>query len=897
MSMLNRLRLWLRSLVYGGRIDREMREEMDSHLARAAETWQARGLTPAEARLAARREFGHLASWQEEARAVRGGRGLGSLVADLRFGARYFGHRPMSALTMVIVLALGLGFNTALFVFISSFLSGPVPGLTGQPSLVRIRGIDRATFRGRAIGREFSYPEYREYAERRDLFTAVAAWTSSDVVLDAGSQDEDPRSGAASYVTSGFFPVLGIAPALGTGLPVDARDDDAAVPLVAVISDVVWTRLFARSPDVVGRSIKVNGVAVTIAGVAPRRFNGVRTGGSQMRVWLPLSARAQVQRTTPSLLADHDAAVFGLVARLAPDVDVDQASAAAQAIAFGAARRMTRPVPDGSRSTDIAPLLADNYFPPSGEEPNSILPIAPLLFPFLILLVTCTNVSALMAGLAIARRREIAVRLALGASRRRLVRQLVTESVLVAVAAGGVGLVLVWMLFDVFETSMPDLQIVVGWRGGLFTFGLAVAAGVIFGLSPAVHATRLAVSPALKDTAGAMVAAGSRLQAMLVVAQIALTQPLLLSMGAAMLEVTEEYGRFRSPPFAEHILDVRFNINPRYGTLDADREVRLERVRTALAEVPGVVAVIPQEQSDDDFEIAVHEADRVDAAAETHLEVRAHAAPPGYFALMDIPIVRGRGFEAADTADRAAIVISADLARRLWGATDPIGRRFITTPSPRRAGTLHVIGVAEEAKAGGPGGRGDAPGIYVPTIRTTSHFLIRTQGPAESMLPAIRSAAQREAPTLPPVSSRSLASITAEQQATMRNVAATIGGGGVIALFLSAIGLYAVVSFAVGQRAREIGIRTALGADRQRVVGLFVLRSMRLSLIGLTLGLALSVLVLKLMAVSLGGNTSPATIVVAATVVVVVTVVALLASWIPARRAARVDPLVALRTE
>jgi ABC-type antimicrobial peptide transport system permease subunit len=293
----------------------------------------------------------------------------------------------------------------------------------------------------------------------------------------------------------------------------------------------------------------------------------------------------------------------------------------------------------------------------------------------------------------------------------------------------------------------------------------------------------------------------------------------------------------------------------------------------------------------------VHQADRVDAAADTHLEVRAHAAPPGFFALMGIPIVRGRPFEVADTQDGAAIMISADLARRLWGASDPIGRRFITTPSSRRAGTLQVVGVAEEAKAGGRGSVGDAPGIYVPTIRTTSHFLIRTQGPAEPMLPAIRSAAHREAPTLPLVSSRSLASITAEQQLTMRNVAASIGGGGLIAQFLSAIGLYSVVSFAVGQRAREIGIRTALGADRQRVVGLFMFRSMRLSLIGLTLGLTLSVLVVKVMAVVRGEDTSPATIGVAALVALVVIGVALLASWIPARRAAHVDPLVALRTE
>jgi putative ABC transport system permease protein len=293
----------------------------------------------------------------------------------------------------------------------------------------------------------------------------------------------------------------------------------------------VWERCFGLAPDVVGRALKVNDVSVTVVGVAPKRFSGARTGGSLMRVWVPFSARPLLQRTATDLTS-YDPAFLGLAARLQPGVQPSQALATVEAIGARSMQRGTGPQSAGLRSTDVVPMLAANYFPPSGEGPDPMTRATSLMIPLLILLVTCTNVSALLAGRAIARRLEIAVRLALGAARRRIVRQLLTESILLAVAAGTLALVVIWILLRFVESSVADVHVVIDWRVLLFTLVVAVAAGVIFGLSPALHGTRVSLAEVLKDSAGGVVWPRSRLQSGLVVAQIALTQPLLLGMGA-----------------------------------------------------------------------------------------------------------------------------------------------------------------------------------------------------------------------------------------------------------------------------------------------------------------------------------------------------------------------------
>jgi predicted permease len=879
------------------RVEQELDDEIRDHIDRRVAADVARGVAHEQARQAALRAFGGIEQSKDACRDVRRVNVIEHTVQDIRFAVRHLARAPIVTATMIGIFALGIGFSTALFLFVQSFVNGPVPGIPQQETLVRIRGIDR-TRPGRAIGREFSYPEYREYAAQGTLFSDVAAWTSSDIVFDVGTREPNLHSGAASYVTGNYFRVLGLRPALGAGLPMDTNDASPAPPLVAVISHVLWERHFERSPDVIGRPMKVNGVAVTIVGVAPRRFAGARTGGSAMRVWLPLSTRPQLQRTT-STLTSYDDARYGLAARLQPDVRVDQTGPTVEAIAARAAQQMATGSTGMVASTDVVPLIGSNYFPPSGaSEASSAGPVIALMFPLLVLLITCTNVSALLAGLGVARRREIAVRLALGAGRRRVVRQLVTETVMLAMAASALGLFVIWLLLRLFDANIPDLEIEIDWRGIGLSIGLALVAGVLFGLSPALHATRLALLDVLKDSAGVVVARRMRLQSWLVVAQIAFTQPALLSMGALLLEMRSNLRELPAQPYADRILEVRFNVNPRYGSLDDEREQTLVRLQERLATVPGVAGVVRQENNDS-FDVDVHPADSVPGLElASPQQVRTIAAPAGYFPLMGISFVRGRDFEAAERGHDGAIVIGSGLARRLWDGADAVGRRIVSVgPNLRGTRTFTVVGVVDDATTGARDGERGGVRVFMPRVITTGHLLIRTNGPAEHLLPAIRAAAADEAPALPIIAAQTLAASEASERRSVVTMISAAGGTGALALLLSAIGLYAVVAFAVGQRVREIGIRTALGAERRQVVGLFLRRGLRLCLFGLVIGLALGISGARAIA-AVQGNEPPTGILgLSALVAVFVIGVALLASWIPARLAARIAPLEALRVE
>jgi predicted permease len=891
-----RVWLWIRSILFRGRLDRDIQDEVSAHLQHAAERFEASGLSPEAARTAARRAFGNVAAIRDETRDAWAGRGLDSIIADLRYGIRGLSRTPFSALTMIVIFALGIGCNGALFLFISSLVNNPVPGMSHDASIVRIRGIERRA--GPTIGREFSYPEYRDYASQTKLFASVAAWTSSDVVLGVSGRDggqDTLLSGAATYVTANYFQVLGVRPIKGTGLPTDIPDDFGNPPLLAVISHAVWTRSFGSAPDIVGRPMKVNDTTVTIVGVAPKRFSGARTGGSLMRVWLPLSARTAVQRT-PTDIASYDPAFLGLAARLQPGVEPSHTLPTVQAI--GARSMQLRTVMSGgTRSTDVVTMLAANYFPPSADEGGGIGRLGGLIFPTLILLVTCTNVSALLAGLTIARRREIAVRLALGAARRRIVRQLLTESVMLAVAAGAFALFVIWIALQFVESTVADVNVVIEWRTIVFTFLIALVAGTVFGWSPALHGTRVTLSEVLKDAAGGAVAQRSRLQSGLVVAQIALTQPLLLGMGSLIIEMHEDLQLVPTAPYADRVLDLRFNTNPRYGSMDQAREDKLRRLRERFAAMPGVVGIVPQEDLADSFDVIVHEADRIGDQTDRGVRVDAQAAPAGYFDVMGVSIVRGRGFDVAHREDRGSIIIGAGAARRLWSGADPLGRRLVAMTPTVRGSQFTVVGVVDDA-SGGLGESSDRIRVFVPDlIGVTGHFLIRTEAPAQSMLPVIRAVAVAEAPDLPFVSARTLEEVEGSQRSSVRRAMAGVSGIGAIALFLSAIGLYAVVAFAVRQRVREIGIRTALGADRRQVVRWFVLRGLRLGLVGMGLGLTFSIIVVRVISAMEGKESSAAIVVVAALVACIALLVTVIATWVPARRAAAVDPLLALRAE
>jgi predicted permease len=542
----------------------------------------------------------------------------------------------------------------------------------------------------------------------------------------------------------------------------------------------------------------------------------------------------------------------------------------------------------------VVTLLAGNYFPPSGEAGNLIARASSLMLPLLILLIPCTNVSALLVGLAVARRREIAVRLSLGAARRRIIRQLLTESVVLALAAGALGLMVIVVLMKVFEARVPDVQLVLHWPVFAYTSGIAIVTGVLFGVSPASHATRVSIADVLKNSSNAT-SSRSRLQSGLVVAQIAMTQPLLLGLGALILSQVTDLQRLPAPLFADRIVQVSFNTNPRYGAMDVDREEILRRLQDRIAALPGVVAVVAQGSDNRALRVAVHPSDRVGGLEVQELWVGTHPAPPGYFEMMGFPLVRGRGFGRADRDGSQAVVIRGDLARRLWGSADPIGRRLISIDGAAASTPFVVVGVVDERRAG-LGGDG-LQQVFVPNVTRTGSLLVRTQGPALPVIPVIRSVASAHAPLLPITSASTLAAIDAGQRSFFRRVITGVAATGVVALLLCAIGLYAVVAFAVGQHTREIGIRTAMGAGPGQVISMFFFKGLRMSFLGLLIGLAISAIVVRMIALSQGEEAPANMFLLAGVIASVVVAVAAAATWIPARRAARVDPLNMLRAD
>jgi putative ABC transport system permease protein len=526
----------------------------------------------------------------------------------------------------------------------------------------------------------------------------------------------------------------------------------------------------------------------------------------------------------------------------------------------------------------------------------------------LVLIVACTNVSAIAVGAAVARRHEIAVRMSLGASRMRVVRQLLTESVLLAVAGGTLGLAVYWWITTAIASQVTDMDLTPDFGTVAFTMVFALGTGILFGLSPALHATRQSVGEVLKDSASAN--KRSRLQRVFVVAQIAFTQPLLVGL-AMMLGVVgmETRNAWRDG------LDNRIAIMKLYPRTRDQDELRaaLERVDARLAEVPGVVRVVRGTEGVRNTVVSVHPDDRGGAArAAEPVSVHLEGGSPSYFALLGVPIVRGRELTRGDTARGTGtkfqygstliinpaigdqnIVIGSDVARELWNGGDPVGKRFVETLRDGKTRMFTVVGVFDASYATP---RGIGTRFYMMDNRPGDTYLIRTTGPVPALFGDIRAAVRSELPTSPIERLESLRQREEADALETNQIKASAAGGGLLALLLASIGLYGVVALAVTQRRREIGVRMALGARATQVVAMLFSSGVRLSLLGLVLGLPFSVVALRMLAdqahfpktsaIFLGGG-----------IAFVVIGVASLATWIPARRAATIDPVSALRAE
>jgi predicted permease len=528
----------------------------------------------------------------------------------------------------------------------------------------------------------------------------------------------------------------------------------------------------------------------------------------------------------------------------------------------------------------------------------------------LILLVAWTNVSSLMVAAAVGRRHEIAVRLSLGASRVRLLRQLVTESTMLALVGGAIGLLLAWwLLMWNQKTEIDGVDVVPD--AGTFAFVLAVAliTGILFGLAPALHATRDGVATALRDSRSGS-AGRSRLQRAFVAAQIVLSQPLLVLLGTMLTLVIADY-RPLAPDMSRHVIKVALRPLARTGA-PTQRAEAVDKLIPRIADRPEVRAAVPES---DGFEIRGVARDRQapnvkpdSAPTIVHLE----AAAPGWFSVVEVPIVLGRDVSFSDTAATDhPVVIGSDLARAMWGSANPIGHTLASPPlaslGQRDSITMTVVGVYDAThRLPGMTWSGATAVTNAPARVYTAHgqrwrrdrILVRTRGPAEPFLPELQRFLRAAAPALPVSSMETLAQIDTREFRDTLKMSMLAGAGGVLALLLASLGLYGVVSLAVQQRTREIGIRIAVGARPERVAGMFLASGVRVSAAALLIGLPLSVAALRVgmsQGIVIAPEANP--YLIGGAIGVILLLVASAAAWMPARRAARVDPATTLRAE
>ena len=812
---------------------------------------------------------------------------LETLWQDVQYGVRMLVKNPGFTVVAVLALALGIGANTAIFSVVNAVLLRPLP-YTDPDRLVYVLRTQPPIMRG-----PISRPNFFEWQTEQKVFAEIAAFYPESYNL-TGIEEAERISGVR--VTDGFFKLFGVAPARGRFfLP---EEDRAGGGRVAVIGYGMWQREFGADPQLIGRTISLNGEPYAVVGIAPPSFNFPR----RSEIWTP-AVLAEDKR-------DQGSNYLMIIGRLKDGVTVEQAQAQMNQVA--AVQAQEYPEHNTNLSVTISPLL--------DEQVRSIRSVLLILLGAVafVLLIACANVANLLLARATARQKEIAVRTALGATRGRVIRQLLTESVLLSLLGGCLGVLLsLWgikLLVSLAPANIPRVQ-EVGldqWVLG-FTLLVSVVTGIIFGLAPALQVSTTNLNEVLKEgTRGATTGSPhrARLRRALVVIEIALSLVLLVSAGllvASIRRVTEVNPGFNT----QNLLTASVSF-PRQPSADeagaeaaAAREVQeqasfLREAEGRISSMPGVQAV----GAINDLPVAGQGSVNGDFNIEGRPQFKSGEAPvaefrlitPGYFNAIGIPLLKGRTFNEADGPQaQVPIVINETLARRFFPGEDPLGKRLLVLDDKPH----EIVGVVGDARQWGLDRPAD-PEVYFSYTQMAfgagTTLVVRTSIEPGSLSEGLRRAVRDVSRDAPVYSIKTMNEVLAESTAQRRFNTILMTSFAAVALLMAAIGLYGVISYSVAQRVHEIGIRMALGAQFGDVMRMVLWQGFKLALAGVICGLFVSFGITRVMTSLLYGvsATDPLTFTL---VSVLLTVVALLACYIPARRAAKVDPMVALRYE
>ena len=876
----------LRGLLRRKSVEREMEEELRFHLAMRAEENVRRGMARGEAERAALESFGQFGRIKEYCRDFKGGGLLETLIQDLKFGARTLLKSRGFALVAVLTLAVGIGANTAIFSVVEAVLLRALPYRDADRLVVLWENNLRRN-RPHNVVNPGNLLDWREQASS---FEGVAGFADQRFNLTGAGEPEEVAGQAA---TSNLFQVLGAQAALGrTLLP----GDETAGQSVVVISHGLWQRSFGGARDVIGKTLMLDGEGATVVGVMPPDFKWFvkenSLSGKPADVWVALALPEQLR-------VGRRGRYLSAVARMKPGVTVEQARGEMDTVA--ARLEAQYPEVDQGWGASVVPLREQL----AGEIRPALLVILGAVG--FVLLIACVNVANLLMARSAGRRKELSLRAALGAGRLRIVRQLLTESMLLAVVGGATGLLLAhWGVGALVALSPPNLlgegQVGVNLTVLAFTLAVSLLTGVAFGVAPALEASRLNLSESLKESARGNVGVGraGRVRAALVVAEVGLA--LVLLVGAGLM--VRSFLRLQSvhPGFdASNLLTMRVMLPQTKYPEDGRKVEFFRRAAERLRALPGVQSAS-----------AVSALPFADLGAATSFTVVGRPAPPvgerwgtdvrvadeNYFRTMNIPVVAGRTFtEQEAVEDRKVAVVNEAMVRKYFPGEDPLGKRILVNMSTQPVPT-EIVGVVGDARYDKLDGELRPMVYWTPPQLTypSMTLVVRTSGDPAALAPsAVREiqAVDREQPVS---DVRTMESWVADSTARTRFGTLLLGAFACVALLLAAVGVYGVISYSVAQRRNEIGIRMALGARAGDVLRLVIGQGMRLVLLGVALGVVGALALTRLMSGLLYGVTAndPATFAANA---LLLAAVSLLACYVPARRATRVDPLTALRRE